>query len=104
VTPPAPALWLKCGYCNDANLATVSSPRRGLEALPGEDFAVAKRGHGRVQVRPRWNEPDKWTYWLTCLKCRKAHNPIREERIAACWAEFLESGKRRDVRWVGRDL
>lgn len=94
----SPRLWLRCGSCNGANLATLSLETKPLE---GEDFGVQSRPDGRWEARPAWDRPG-WTHEFHCKRCSATHR-IRGERLTSWWTEFTATGKRRDVRYIGRD-
>lgn len=94
-----PRLWLKCGACNNANLATLGT---GAEPLTGEPYAVQPRRDGRWHAYPRKGNEAEWTHQLDCRACKASHK-ISGQRLAVWWAEFTTSGRRRDERYVGRD-
>lgn len=95
----SPRLWLKCGTCNGANLATLSTEG---SRLPGEDFAVQPRRDGRWNAYPRKGHQAEWTHQIDCRRCKASHK-VSGPRLASWWAELVTSGQRRDTRYLGRD-
>ena len=90
-------LWLKCGKCNDATLARLSTD---VKLLPGEPFGVERWPGGEWKARPAWDR-DGWTHEF------RARTPGRATRsagsVARWWSGFVTSGKRRDDWYIGRD-
>jgi hypothetical protein len=94
----SPRLWLKCGTCNDATLARLSTD---AQPLPGEPYGVERWPGGRWEARPAWDR-DGWTHEFQCKTCGAGHQ-VRDQRLAGWWAEFAASGKRRGDRYIDRD-
>ena len=94
----SPRLSLKCGYCNDARLASL---RADLSPLPGEPFGIRQEANGRWTAFPK-GAGDEFTHQFECKPCRKAHK-VSAANLASWWSEFAASGLRRDTRYLGRD-
>jgi hypothetical protein len=69
--------------------------------LPGERLVIDRRRDGQWAAHALG--PAAFSHKIGCRRCGAEHR-ISSERIAKWWEEFTATGRRRDVRYLGRDL